>query len=192
MTEDSRGRHPRAGAVPCIGCHADCCESYAIPITAHDARRIADTLQVPVTAFVELRPASPADGIRLRQGYQLLCLRRREDRCTFLLDLDGQRRCSIQSFKPGSCSVYPFRLDQEGELAYQERVVCPSPWTLSRQGRQSFKDDIERARAERTFHRALVAGWNEAHPEGGEIEDFVAEMLKAVGAAGPEMGLECR
>jgi len=185
LEEDKVVVQAPAEAVPCTGCHANCCEYHVVPVTAHDIQRIADTLDRPMESFVQLHLSDEADGVHLRDGFFVLALRQREDRCGFLADVEGQKRCSIHAFKPGLCNAYPFKVVPGDQLEYLDGIVCPSPWTLSRRGQQSFRDDIRRSQAELAFHQEIVADWNATHPAGGELAEFAAFMTSAVERARP-------
>jgi Fe-S-cluster containining protein len=168
--------------VPCIGCHTDCCESYIVPVTAHDIHRISRTLGVEPAGFLELHPLdAESGGVHIGEGFFQLALRRDQDgACFFLLKIGAERRCSIQSFKPRVCLVYPFTMDDEDKLWHRNDMLCPRPWSLTWQEQQETRATIRQMRAEIQFHDDLVARWNEAHPDGGAFQEYVDYMFSMV------------
>jgi Fe-S-cluster containining protein len=170
------------GSVPCIGCHTDCCSKYAVLLTAHDIYRIATRLSASPLAFMDLLPATPAgDAVHLTDGYFRLALGKDDrENCIFLMEIGGKRRCSIQSFKPRVCIVYPFALDDAGALAQRSDLLCPRPWHLTALGQQIAEADVHQMLGERAFYEALVALWNDDHPHGGDVTTYVDFLLEAV------------
>lgn len=104
----------RADCNDCMGCHA-CCE------------HMGDTIVLdPLDVFLLMKGLSVnfeellISSVRLNvyDGIILPCLNMRgeEERCTFL-DKDG--RCSIHSFRPGMCRIFPLgRVYEDNSFKY--------------------------------------------------------------------------
>lgn len=168
--------------IPCVGCHTNCCQHYLVTVTAHDVYRIKRSLQMPILSFVHLHPTSDEEkGVHLDDGFFQVALRKREsDACVFLVEIDDNRRCGIQSFKPRVCAIYPFTIEHDDELWQREDMLCPVSWRLSWRDQLAMKVEIRRCREEVRFHEALVGRWNQEHPAGGPADEFVDFMLEMV------------
>ena len=93
----------KADCQDCAGCH-DCCEGMgdSVVLDPLDVNRLCMGLGKSVQELVTggILQFDAADGNILPH----LCMAGKEERCVFL---NGQGRCSIHSFRPGFCRLFP-------------------------------------------------------------------------------------
>jgi hypothetical protein len=134
-------RETERAVSPCIGCHAGCCRSFAIPVTGADILRIERELGLSFWEFVcrwEDRDGRISSGQAPHFHFAdepdtpfTLCLLQAESRtfpatsrCRFLDEEPptlehplGTARCGIYGQRPGACRVFPTRFNATGALA---------------------------------------------------------------------------
>jgi Fe-S-cluster containining protein len=163
--------------LPCDGCAAPCCREYTIYLDGGDAYRIARTLKVPISDFVDLEPAREPpehrderwairlDGSSLRYRMHL---RRVADsfpghsrRCLFLVTVGERGRCGIYSSRPSACAAYPtsFAGGLIG-LGGGGQYCPPDAWQLESLDVPAFRLWHRRQRQGAVVYRALVDAWN--------------------------------
>ena len=105
----------KADCQDCAGCH-DCCEGMgdSVVLDPLDVNRLCMGLGKSVQELVTggILQFDAADGNILPH----LCMAGKEERCVFL---NGQGRCSIHSFRPGFCRLFPLgRYYENGGFKY--------------------------------------------------------------------------
>jgi hypothetical protein len=81
-----------------------CCHNTEMPLTEEDIKRISSL-------------GYKAEDFTVRKD--VMKLRNIDGRCYFL----ENNRCSIYEFRPAGCRIYPFVLDDKGELTLDD--LCP-------------------------------------------------------------------
>ena len=98
----------------CVGCHT-CCTGMgdSIYLDPYDAFNLTVNLNVPFMALLEKYVAlGMADGVILPH----LMMTGPDEGCNFL---DSEGRCSIHSFRPGICRLFPLgRVYEKGDFKY--------------------------------------------------------------------------
>jgi Fe-S-cluster containining protein len=126
-------------------------------------------------------------GVNLWDGcYEVVLRKRAGDDCIFLLSLDAARRCAIQPYKPRSCAVYPFTLDDKGELWHRADMLCPRPWSVDSAGQDETRAEIRRMRAEWRAYEGLVADWNASRAPGAGVTEFKRYVKSTVAPGAKE------
>ena len=105
----------KADCQDCAGCH-DCCEGMgdSVVLDPLDVNRLCVGLGKSVQELASdgILQFDAADGNILPH----LCMAGKDERCVFL---NGQGRCSIHSFRPGFCRLFPLgRYYENGGFKY--------------------------------------------------------------------------
>lgn len=116
-------------AGPCDTCHAGCCRSYHLFITAFDAFRVARDLGVTVGEFATMTVFDAADAVRYEEEYTALRFTDQPEDKRFFLAL---RRIDSALF-PGTHKCY-FLQEWRRENEAPERGEHPGRHTLGRCG----------------------------------------------------------
>ena len=125
----------------CVGCHAGCCRSFAVPVTGADVLRIERDLNLTFWDF-GCRWADPEGKIARKyaphfffsdepQTPFVICLRHEASatfpdttKCRFLVETPptaekplGQGSCGIHPSRPSACRAFPTKFNVTGDLA---------------------------------------------------------------------------
>lgn len=131
----------KAGCHDCTGCHA-CCQGMGTSVILDplDVHRLCSGLSAAfedfMTSAVEL---NVVDGVILPN----LKMDEKTDQCHFLNN-DG--RCSIHSFRPGICRLFPlgrYYTDDGGFKYFLQTNECPMPNKTKVRIRQWIGEDIK-------------------------------------------------
>lgn len=145
---------------PCASCHTECCKHYDIIVTGHDMVRLSSALKLKPIQFMRIIEVPDESGaIGLGNGWYVLALKKIGDACGFLAD-DGGLRCTVDSFKPSTCRIYPFQFDGI-EITQREDKLCPSDWMMNSELGALWRGRLEGHRRENRFHLETVQAWNE-------------------------------
>ena len=124
----------------CVGCHAGCCRSFAVPVTGADVLRIERDLNLSFWDF-GCRWADPEGKIARKYAPHfffsdepktpfVICLRHEASatfpdttKCRFLVETPptaekplGQGSCGIHPSRPSACRAFPTKFNPTGEL----------------------------------------------------------------------------
>ena len=134
IDEISDGRRYRSGDMVKIGCAecagcSECCRQVddTIILDPYDIYQLCKGLD---TTFDTLMSKEPEPAIELDYADSLLLphlkLSRSSGACTFL---SSEGRCTIHSFRPGFCRLYPLgRIYENGSFSYFIQIhECPYP-----------------------------------------------------------------
>ena len=169
---------------PCVRCTENCCTDYLIFVTHVDVARIHRMLpQLPLRDYLEVSQVEvddyPEVTIAGRRGRLVIKKEPNTGRCVFLAS--GVNLCSIHTFSPYICQMYPFQVpfDDYRELELRQNIKCPERFLCP-------KADVQRLIGlARTFwqqdlprYADLVDTWHRTRP-GGTLEDFARFILHA-------------
>lgn len=159
---------------PCIGCHARCCQHYAIYVTSGEVHRMARRLDLPAASLVQLEtevlsPTVPV--VRLAEGQGQLVLRSTGGACCFLAD----GLCTVHEHVPMICRLYPFTVGgRDDALRHRGDVMCPQPFVLDDDDRADLLRHARRFwRRELPAYERRVWVWNLTRP-GEDLGAFLA------------------
>jgi Fe-S-cluster containining protein len=175
----------------CTGC-GNCCRDPLLPLTHADLARIVENSRLraaEVVKWVSSREIDLAPGsenfVSLRVGPRVMVLRHTRRGCRFL---GADNRCSIYSFRPLGCRIFPFDpdFDRSGKLVRLRMIDatdCPyeSDGSNDRRKLLRLNTDTERELAE---YHAKVAEWNRAQTRRrrrGQSPSPAAEFLQYLG-----------
>jgi Fe-S-cluster containining protein len=164
-------------SLPCVTCHASCCQ-YPAPVTSLDAVRLQRDLGRPLPDFTTLVDRDP-DGIgfRLRPGgrrFRIVLSRRTtlhlRGWCTFFDPDHRPGGCTIYAARPAPCRVYPATL-RYGLIGLRDPAACPDgAWTAdSPLWGDSWRRTVQRAVTEQLIDHAINTAWNRAVGRPGEL-----------------------
>ena len=132
INEISDGKRYRSGDMVKIGCAecagcSECCRltDDTIILDPYDIYELCRGLGTTFDGL--LSPDTPAIELGLADGLMLPHLKVRKDGgCTFL---NEEGRCTVHSFRPGFCRLYPLgRIYEDGSFTYFLQVnECPYP-----------------------------------------------------------------
>ena len=181
----------------CFSC-GKCCHNHSIMITFSDLRQIhrnrPDIFLPQIITIFETHPdyedlsvlkefhpeiKIEEDG-RVVKGYLGLRFMKTgnidgneiEDVCQ-LFD-EKSKSCTIHSFKPMSCKIYPHYL--EGERIYWNNGRCPEKWDISKENIEEVRNLIKKAKKNHLEFVKEVEEWNKKY-KGKTQEDFFNFVL---------------
>jgi Fe-S-cluster containining protein len=170
----------------CAGCTGRCCRDVVVPITGHDAWRIARANALAIDRFVTVASAdADAPGaFRLGDGFGALVLAKNvydARACVFLVTLPGgEGRCGTHPSRPRVCRTYPMARDG-ATLALRTDVVCTSgDWDMSRMSRDVWLAELAAQDADSSAYERIVAAWNATGAN--DFDGFVAFVGRAYDA----------
>lgn len=167
---------------PCARCHTECCKHYDIIVTGHDIVRLSGALKLKPIQFIRILEVTDEVGaIRLGNGSYVLALRKIGDACGFLAD-DGGLRCTVDSFKPSTCRIYPYQFDGTA-MAQRQDKLCPNDWIMNSEIGAQWRGRLEGHRRENKFHLETVKAWNERVAAKAGLRRFVIPKSVSVAAS---------
>jgi len=153
----------------CDLCRAECCNSFVITVTSFDVLRIAnntgknpedfsylrrlDMLKYEDSMLVEVHDEKYPD-------YYLLSLKSHP--CVFL----KEDKCSIQSFKPLSCRLYPVM----GNGKKSNRTLCPAFSGILFSAKNGL---LEKHNEEKELYKKMVGECNSKKLNKKDAFDFI-------------------
>jgi Fe-S-cluster containining protein len=156
---------------PCLGCQGYCCSDNVINVCGYDVWSIATNLHMKPTAFVAFagfNEESPYN-FKLDSSGNSYCLalymkelRDGRRRCIFSIDLPGQIRCGIYSFRPIGCRAYPIAFFGE-EVMAKPWALCPEgSWDQNRIDTAFWQEELGRHDMEFSIYAFMLVAWNMA------------------------------
>ena len=158
---------PRLLKFRCTGC-GNCCRDPLLPLTNADLSRIVTHLAVDPAELVKwvsgreiALPAKDENFVSLRQGPRVMVLRHTRGHCRFL---GADNRCTIYSFRPLGCRIFPFDPDfsRNGKLLHLRMIDatdCAHELDGSNSVRSLLRLNQDTARELAAYH-GIVANWN--------------------------------
>lgn len=183
---------------PCDTCSGGCCEQI-VDVTAVEAVRIALTLVLPFSSFLDTRAFEPQTGVDIAASHAIhldtgpvrLLFRRGEagSGCIFLRRIDERGRCLAYAVRPGVCRMYPYAVEEDDgtTLAVGTFRWCPSEWLYDDETEQRVAASLAAWREDLALDEELCARWND---EERADRSFDAFARFAVHEMGPRLGLD--
>jgi len=171
----------------CDKCNGNCCKSFVVYITAHDAARIAKNFNLEPTYFLNFYPVEEI----ISSEYPIFTIKGKDfilgldtkdgsmKDCKFLMDVGGLRRCGIHKHRPINCRTYPFTL-KEFDLDLVEFHVCPKQWWPEGEEREGYIQHINQFNKEVKEYGKMVEIWNRNFGEKGSFIEFLHFALNKV------------
>ncbi len=175
----------------CTGC-GNCCRDPLLPLTDADLRRIVDNSRIApadVIKWVSCRQidltSDSENFVSLHAGRRVMVLRHQRGGCRFL---GSDNRCTIYSFRPLGCRIFPFDPDfnRNGKLV-RLRMIDATDCPYEKDGTNGVRDlrrlaqDTERELAE---YCVRVAAWNRLQTRRrrqGKAPAHASEYLRYLG-----------
>jgi Fe-S-cluster containining protein len=155
----------------CMGCPGYCCSDNVINVCGYDVWSIAKNLHIKPSdfaAFAGFNEESPYN-FKLDSSGNSYCLalymkelQNGSRRCIFSIDLPGQIRCGIYSFRPVGCRAYPIAFSGE-KVVIKPWALCPEEsWHNSRIDTAFWQQELGRHDMEFSIYAFMLAAWNMA------------------------------
>jgi Fe-S-cluster containining protein len=183
-------RHLELLKFRCTGC-GNCCRDPLLPLTDADIARITERTALgaaDIVKWVSCREidldAGSESFVSLRVGPRVMVLRHTRGHCRFLGDDD---RCSIYSFRPLGCRIFPFDPDFERGKLVRLRMIdatdCPYESNGSNDVNKLLRLNQDTERELAVYH-GKVADWNREQARRrrrGHAPSHAAEFLRYLG-----------
>lgn len=174
------------GGDTCAGCTGTCCRNVLVPITGHDAWRIARANALAFEQFVTVAgaDADTPGAFRLEDGFGALVLAKNvydASACAFLVTLPGgEGRCGTHPSRPRVCRTYPMARDGT-ELLLRTDVACGAgDWDMARVSRERWLRELDAQAAESAAYDRIVVAWNATGAN--ELREYLAFLERAYAA----------
>lgn len=178
----------------CTGC-GKCCRDPLLPLTNADLLRIVNHSAADPAELVKwvssreiALPAKDENFVSLRQGPRVMVLRHTRGRCLFL---GTDNRCTIYSFRPLGCRIFPFdpEFSRNGKLLHLRMIDatdCLHELDGSNNVRSLLRLNQDTERELAAYH-GIVADWNreqKRRQRRGQAPATAAAFLEHLGCSG--------